>query len=62
VVNPAGWWDAAVLVDGVLAVLIFLAATRVNRRPWLTVAVIPLVAVVGLAAVWVPDMVEQLLV
>jgi len=62
VVDPAGWWDAAVLVDGLLTIVAFLAATRVNRRPWLTIAFIPLVGVAGLAAVWVPDMVEQLLV
>lgn len=60
--DPAGMWDVAVLVDGALAVLVFLAATRGNRRPWLTAAFIPLVAAAGLVVVWVPDTIEQLLV
>lgn len=62
IVDSRGWWDAAVLVDGLLIIVVFIIATRINRRPWLTIAFLPLVAVAGLAAVWVPDMVEQLLV
>lgn len=57
-----GGWDAAVLLDGALAILVFLVATRDNRRPWLTVAFVPLVAVVGAVVVAVPDAIEQLLV
>lgn len=47
--DPAGWWDVAVLVDGALAIIVFLAATKVNGRPWLTAVFIPTVAIAGFA-------------
>jgi hypothetical protein len=52
----------AVAFDAVAAVLVFVVATRVNRRPLLTLALTAVAAVIGLAVVSAPDLLEQLLV
>ncbi len=52
--------DVAVAVDVVAAVLVFAVATRVNRRPLLTLALTAVAAVVGFVVVSAPDVLELL--
>jgi hypothetical protein len=54
--------DVAVGADIVLAIALFAAATRVNRRPLLTLLLTVVAAVAGFLAVSAPDFLEQLLV
>lgn len=52
----------AVATDIVLAMVLFAAAIRVNRRPLLTLLLTVGAAVAGFIAVSAPDLLEQLLI
>jgi Family of unknown function (DUF6518) len=54
--------DVAVVVDAVAVVVVFGLATRVNRRPLLTLALSGVAAIGGFVVVSAPDLLEQLLV
>jgi hypothetical protein len=58
----SGWgMDVAVGADIVLAIALFVAATRINRRPLLTLLLIGVAGVAGFMAISAPDFLEQLL-
>ncbi len=54
--------DAAAVFDLVAVVLVFAQATRVNRRPLLTLALSAVAAVGGFVVVSAPDLLEQLMI
>jgi hypothetical protein len=59
----SGWgMDVAVAADVLLAIVLFVAATRVNRRPLLTLLFTVVAAGAGFLAVSAPDFLEQLLI
>jgi Family of unknown function (DUF6518) len=59
----SGWGpDVAVSADVLLAIVLFATATRVNRRPLLTLLLTVVATVAGFVVVSAPDLLEQLLI
>lgn len=57
-----GGFDAAVTVDVIAAIAVFLIASKFNRRPLLTLGLTVATAVLGLLVVSAPDFIQQVLI